>query len=136
MMIKRTEFTDMMRMLLLCLTLVVPLTHAEPVPPSPYDSVKETTDALLAKLVEIKPLYESDSTNFFAEVKVSLEPVMDFNGFARGVMAKYYRRASPEQIERFTQVFEDALIQTYAKALVEFDNQKVEVKSSGHAKCR
>ena len=41
-------------------------------------------------------------------------------------MAKYYRRATDAQIARFESVFRQGLIRTYAKALVEFDNQRVE----------
>jgi phospholipid transport system substrate-binding protein len=45
-------------------------------------------------------------------------------------MAKYYRRATDEQKARFVTVFQDKMIRTYAKALVEFDNERVEVVES------
>jgi phospholipid transport system substrate-binding protein len=45
-------------------------------------------------------------------------------------MAKYYRRASEQQKDRFVSVFQSSLIHTYATALVEFDNQQVVVKES------
>jgi len=118
-----------MKFLVFALMLMLPWgSAAAEQTPSPYESVKTTTEALLVKLVEIQPLYESDQERFFQEVRGSLEPVMDFKGFARGVMAKYYRRADPEQIDQFAIVFKEALIRTYATALVEFDNQKVDVK--------
>jgi phospholipid transport system substrate-binding protein len=90
-------------------------------------AVEESTSSLLAKLVEIQPIYASDPEQFFTQVESSLAPFIDFNGFSRGVMAKYYRRASDEQKERFETVFRQELIRTYAKALVEFDNERVEV---------
>lgn len=96
--------------------------------PDPYIAVQEATDELLAKLREVLPLYESDRDKFYQEVETSLSPLIDFEGFARGVMAKYYRRATDAQKENFTRKFEEQLVQTYANALVEFDNQKVEVK--------
>ncbi|MBQ76629.1 MAG: toluene tolerance protein [Gammaproteobacteria bacterium] len=98
--------------------------------PSPYESVKTVTDSLLEKLVEIQPYYESDSERFFREIETSLGPFIDFKGFSRGVMAKYYRRASEQQKDRFVSVFQSSLIHTYATALVEFDNQQVVVKES------
>ena len=45
-------------------------------------------------------------------------------------MAKYYRRASDEQKARFEEVFRRGLVRTYAKALVEFDNQRVDITDS------
>ncbi len=102
--------------------------------PDPRESVEDTTDVLLAKLVEVKPLYESDPDKFFAEVDSALGPFVDFKAFSRGVMAKYYRRANDDQKERFEETFRLGLIKTYAKALVEFDNQKVDVLEASGAK--
>ncbi|MCB1646605.1 MAG: ABC transporter substrate-binding protein [Pseudomonadales bacterium] len=91
-------------------------------------AVQKATDVLLTKLVEVQPVYESDPDRFFAEVDSALAPFVDFEGFSRGVMAKYYRRATDDQKQRFEETFRDGLIRTYAKALVEFDNQQVVVK--------
>jgi len=92
-----------------------------------YESVTESTDVLLKRLVEVQPLYEEDPEQFFAAVQEALAPYIDFEGFAKGVMAKHYRTATDEQREAFLGRFQDALIRTYAAALLEFDNQKVVV---------
>ncbi|MCB1691936.1 MAG: ABC transporter substrate-binding protein [Pseudomonadales bacterium] len=111
--------------LLLLLTLSFTATASDV--PDPFTSVQKTTDRLLAKLVEVQPLYEKDPKAFYKEIRTSLEPFIDFDGFARGVMAKYYRLATEEQKQKFAETFQTELIQTYSKALVEFDNQKIEV---------
>jgi len=90
-------------------------------------AVEESTSQLLAKLIEIKPLYAEQPEQFFTRVESSLAPFIDFTGFSRGVMAKYYRRATDEQKIRFETVFRQKMVRTYAKALVEFDNERVEV---------
>ncbi len=95
--------------------------------PDPKASVQAATDQLLGKLVEVKPLYQENPEQFFAAIDEALAPFIDFEGFSKGVMAKYYRRATPEQKARFSETFRTALINTYAKALVEFDNQKIVV---------
>jgi phospholipid transport system substrate-binding protein len=95
------------------------------VPVSAYESVQESTDLLLARLVEAQPIYETDPEKFYAEVQNALEPYIDFAGFAKRVMAKHYRTASPEQHEIFVGRFKEGLVQTYANALVGFDNEKV-----------
>lgn len=96
--------------------------------PSPYESVQASTEQLLEKLVEVQPIYKSDKDKFFKEVDSSLASFIDFKGFSRGVMAKYYRRASDQQKARFAEAFRNSLIKTYAKALVEFDDPQVIVK--------
>lgn len=99
-----------------------------------HEVVEQATDELLAKLKEVQPLYESDKEKFFAEVKKSVEPFIDFEGFARGVMAKYYRRASDEQKQRFASKFKDSLVRTYGDALAGFEGQKIKVlESSGES---
>lgn len=99
-----------------------------------HEVVEQATNELLAKLKEIQPLYESDKEKFFAEVENSVDPFIDFEGFARGVMAKYYRRASDEHKQRFVQKFKDSLVRTYGDALVGFDGQKIKVlESSGES---
>ncbi len=92
-----------------------------------HEAVQASTDVLLEKLIEVQPLYESDPEKFFSEVEGALDPYIDFESFAKGVMAKHYRTATPEQRQQFEAAFREALIRTYAKALVEFDNQEVVV---------
>lgn len=101
--------------------------------PSAYEAVTSATDDLLQKLKDVQPLYESNPEEFYREVDSSLAPFIDFQGFSRGVMAKYYRRATPEQREKFSLQFRDSLIRTYSKALMEFDNQKVVVSKDTSA---
>ncbi len=94
---------------------------------SAYESVQASTDILLKRLVEVKPLYQEDPDAFFSAVHEALDPYIDFEGFSKRVMAKHYRSATEAQRQAFLLRFEDALIKTYATALLEFDNQKVVV---------
>lgn len=94
---------------------------------SAREVVEQATNELLAKLKEIQPLYEDDKEKFFDEVEASVDPFIDFEGFARGVMAKYYRRATDEQKQRFVSKFKDSLVRTYGDVLVGFDGQEVKV---------
>lgn len=113
---------------LLMVVLLLPMmAFANNTAPDPYTVVKQTTNSLLAQLVKIRPLYKTDPEKFYSEIKKSLAPFIDFEGFARGVMAKYYRRATPKQREEFANKFQEELIRTYSSALVKFHNQKVEV---------
>lgn len=95
--------------------------------PTAYESVRESTVVLLEKLNEVQPLYEENPEAFFSAVQIALDPYIDFEGFSKRVMAKHYRKATPEQKSAFTVKFRDSLVRTYATALLEFDNQKVVV---------
>lgn len=116
------------RVWFLVLVMLLPGFAAAQDVPDPYKAVQDATDQLIAKLKDVQPLYKTDKQKFFSEIKHSLAPFIDFDGFARGVMAKYYRRATPAQREKFAEKFQQELIETYANALVQFDNQKVEVE--------
>ena len=94
-----------------------------------FESVRESTDELLKRLVEVKPIYNSDPDMFYAEVQRALSPHVDFEGFSKRVMAKHYRDATAAQKAKFVTTFQSSLVRTYASALVEFDNEKVIVVS-------
>lgn len=92
-----------------------------------YDVVESTTDQLLQRIVEKREVYLEDNQLFFTEVQDLLDPVIDFKRIARRVMAKYYKKATVDQREKFEQVFKQSLLKIYAKGLLEFDNQEVVV---------
>ncbi len=95
--------------------------------PDPIESVETATSDLLAKLEEVRPLYDSDRELFFQEVEGALGPFIDFEGFSRGVMAKYYRLATADQKAQFAETFQNQLVRTYSSALVTFNNEKIVV---------
>jgi len=100
---------------------------ASALPVSAHSSVVDSTDVLLSRLKEVQPIYESDPEQFFSEVQGALDPYVDFEGFAKRVMARHFTKATPAQQQSFLEKFRRALVRTYATALLEFDNQKVVV---------
>ncbi len=92
-----------------------------------FDLVQSTTDQLLQRIVEKRDQYQQDDQLFFAEIIDLLEPVIDFKRISRRVMAKYYKKATIDQREKFEQVFRQSLLKIYAKGLLEFEDQKVVV---------
>ena len=63
---------------------------------------------------------EQDSERFYTEGEALLRPMIDFERFSRNVMGPYARKASPEQLERFSESFKWSLVRTYALAMLEF----------------
>lgn len=113
------------------LALAPPTAAAQAAEPSEGDGavrmVRETTDAMLELIEEGKAYAEEDPERFYREVEALLSPVVDFESFARSVMAVHYKKATPEQQQRFVETFKWSLVRTYALALTEFEDGEVVV---------
>ena len=95
---------------------IVPSVHADEWQDA-SEVVVATTDSMLAVLAESSQQTVPEIMPSIANV---LAPAVDYRAIAKGVMAKYYRRAEPEQFDAFVGVFRDSLVQAYTKALVTF----------------
>lgn len=105
----------------------------------PYEVVAETTSRVTKVIEEARSYVDEDPQRFYDEVEKILADVVDFPSFARGVMGKYgskryydtlsdaEKKQFRERVERFTETFRDRLIQTYAKGLLAFDGNRIEV---------
>lgn len=96
--------------------------------PSAHEVVQQTTDRLLADLIEHKEHYRQSPSAFYDSLNEILGPVVDSEGIARGIMTvRYANRATPEQIKRFEENLKRGLMQFYGNALLEYDNQEIRV---------
>ena len=93
----------------------------------PRVTIRQTSDALLQVIREGKTYFDKDSDRYYQEVEKVLDPTIDFDTFSRGVMAVFYKRATPVQRDRFESTFKSGLIRTYAKALLDFGDQSIDV---------
>ena len=121
----------------LCLATIL---MALPVAASASDMVEQATRAETAEeaielaTIEIlelinsgKAYAEEDPERFYTEVEALMRPLIDFPRFARNVMGPYYRQASSEQRQRFSDSFKWSLVRTYALALTEFGDGEMGV---------
>lgn len=94
---------------------------------SPQAVIKSTTDSVLSKLGEAQNLKsEGEKKNYYRSVVAeAIGPVVDFPLIARRVMANYYKHATEGQQERFTQVFQESLINTYAAGIAGYADSDV-----------
>ena len=107
--------------------------------PSAYQVVETITAQLLSLIEEAKRYVDEDEERFFSELDILLRPFIDFRSFARAVMGRHAsakKMASlteadkaelNAQIDRFSEIFLGALIQTYGKGLLAFDGEEIEV---------
>lgn len=114
--------------------LVLGLTvHAAVPAASAEEAVERYVARLLARVEEIMPWHETDRERYYAEVERALEEFVDFREVARGVMAQYGagpRGASPEQLERFAEVFKASMVEFYGSALTSYGGQDYEMLPS------
>jgi len=96
----------------------------------PTTVIRNGTDSLLKVITEGKTYFDKDPDRFYAEIQRVLDPTVDFAKFAQGVMAVYYKRATPTQRERFQATFKTGLVRTYGKALLDFGDEKIDVLPS------
>lgn len=90
--------------------------------------VKKISDDLVERLVKDRAAYKKDPKVLYTIVRENIEPHVDFAGFSRGVMGRYYRRASDTQKATFEKTFRNSLLRAYSKYLGEYDNQSYTIR--------
>ncbi|RZA08417.1 MAG: ABC transporter substrate-binding protein [Moraxellaceae bacterium] len=101
--------------------------NAAAIEPAPV-FVKRISDKLVDRLVKERASYQKNPAVLNTIVKENIEPYVDFNGFARGVMGQYYRQATPAQRTSFTNTFRQSLMRTYAKGLSAYNNESYSIR--------
>jgi phospholipid transport system substrate-binding protein len=93
---------------------------------TPQQVIQGATDKVLGELNSNRAKFKQDPEAFFQALNGILGPVVDFDGFARGVMTvRYSRSASPQQMQAFQESFKRSLVKFYGNALLEYDNQQI-----------
>ncbi|PID54969.1 MAG: toluene tolerance protein [Gammaproteobacteria bacterium] len=116
---------------------------------SAYEVVAEATVSIQDILTQAPSYAADDPERYYAALHQVLDPVIDYRGFARGVMGAYasserYRSLDKtgraqlrKQLNRFTTVIKGSLVETYGKGLLAFAGSKIEtlpVKAEDHSK--
>lgn len=95
--------------------------------------VEDATRDVLTVLEDEALKEDERFAELVGEMDRVLTPVIDFDYVSKRVMGKYYRRASSEQREQFSDVFKTTLLKTYVKALVGFDITSYELRKPAKA---
>ena len=93
---------------------------------SPLALAENTSQKMLTALRDHHAELMQDSNKIYDLVQEILLPHFDFNVMSQWVMGKYWRQATPEQRDRFINAFRTLLVNTYAKALLEYTNERIE----------
>jgi phospholipid transport system substrate-binding protein len=106
----------------------------------PHQIVEQATGDLIAAIEDAKGYFDQDPERFYTEINRILDPLVDFDGFARSVMGRYgsnryvaslepeERKHFVDQYRKFSTSFKQGLVRTYAKGLLNFSGEKIEVQ--------
>jgi len=119
---------------------IAPLQAEEAQPVSAYEVVRETTQNVLSVVQGAQDYVNEEPERYFEQLQAVLDPVIDYRGFARGVMGEYAtskryksldeagRAQLRSQLERFTGLVRDTLISTYGRGLLAFGGSRIKVE--------
>jgi phospholipid transport system substrate-binding protein len=92
---------------------------------TPQAIVEQVTADLFSIVKKHNAATGKKTDAFFSDVEKSLDAVVDFPFIAKAVMGKSATAATPEQVEKFTKVFKDGLIKTYAKGIANYSESQI-----------
>lgn len=91
----------------------------------PQQLVQSTSDQVLARLKKDHDKLQKNPELIYPLVEDLVLPHFDFTKMSQWVLAVNWRNASDDQKARFTDQFRTLLVRTYAKALLEYTDQKI-----------
>jgi len=95
---------------------------------NPAKVIEQSTDRILRILEEHTEGGDIDSVSAFADELLStLEPVVDFDSIARGVMGRHTTKATEAQVEKFEEVFRETLVSLYARSFKTFEVKEIHI---------
>jgi phospholipid transport system substrate-binding protein len=109
-------------LLSLALMVVTPVAFAAD--KTPQAIVEQATVDMLA-LVKKHNAAAKKTDAYYADVQKTLDAVVDFPFIAKAVMRKSAKTATPEQMDKFTEVFKNGLIKTYAKGIANYADSTI-----------
>jgi len=113
---------------LVCVIGLSPLTAVQ----ASWQEAQVTVDQASSRLMKVldDPAFQ-EVDPLLIEVETILDTVVNFSYISKRVMGKYYRKATTEQQQTFTQAFKATLIRTYAKSLSDFGIVRYEMAPQG-----
>ena len=93
----------------------------------PQEVVQDTSAQMLEALRQNREALRQDSSRIYALVDRIVLPNFDFDLMSRWVLGRSWQQATPEQRRRFAAEFRTLLVRTYAKALLEYSDDLIQV---------
>lgn len=92
---------------------------------APLDLVRSTTDDLIAEMRMHRADYVRDKGKLFAMAEQKVVPYFDFARMSQWVLGRSWKKATPDQREKFVAEFRALLVRTYSTALLNYTDEKI-----------
>ncbi len=92
---------------------------------SPEELIKETTNTVLADIKVNLESYKKDPVKLYQFVEETVLKHFDFERMTNLALGRYRRKMSDEQKADMRVLFQELLVRTYSKALLEYEDQGV-----------
>jgi phospholipid transport system substrate-binding protein len=89
--------------------------------------VQDTSAQMVEALRKNRVALDRDPGRLYELVNQIVLPNFDFELMSRWVLGRAWQQATPEQRRRFTEEFRTLLVRTYAKALLEYADEEIQV---------
>jgi phospholipid transport system substrate-binding protein len=109
--------------LAVCLLALSPATFAA----TASEVVQVTADRIIQRINTERSRLQRDSTLLFGLVEELVVPKFDFRRMSAWVLGRNWREATEAEKTAFTEQFRVLLIRTYAKALLEYTDQPIQI---------
>ncbi len=92
---------------------------------SPDEVVKITADGVIDRIEQEREMLKADPDRLYQLVNELVIPNFDFVSMSKWVLGNNWKAASEAQRSEFIEQFKALLVNTYAKALLEYSDQKI-----------
>lgn len=89
--------------------------------------VDSNSQKILAQINAGRAEFDKDPSVLYGEMGAALDTLVDFETLTKGVMGKYHKSATQEQIQGFQQTLRAYIVEIYTKALVKFKSKTIEI---------
>jgi phospholipid transport system substrate-binding protein len=96
----------------------------------PRAMMMETTDRVLKALREEGPGLSERPDRLYRIIDKLILPHFNFRRMSGWVLGRYWRGATPQQKEEFVRAFQDLLVRTYSRALIDYRDQRIDFVKS------
>lgn len=107
--------------------MIFPANAAETPPPNQI--IQETSEKIIEILNQEAEQLQKNPEKMQRLVNEILLPVIDLNAFCKLILSDNWRKASPEQRQRFSREFKGMLMRTYTKYLVDYSGIEMRLVS-------
>ena len=96
--------------------------------------VLEVTRSIVKNLEQNKDLYAREPARLNAMIRKEVLPFIDFEAMSKLTLGKHWRKATPQQRQRFINAFREMLIRSYGKAMLDYAGATIRPGNSSPGK--